>query len=109
MKRIARGDFLKTSGTIAAFTVLKPHIVFGSNNNSAINIGLIGCGNRGTGVISSMSQYTNINIFAMANLFEDQLSKASKTLNAFNSKNLVIFKNKYPSRGKCIFKIIGEQ
>lgn len=86
MKRIARRDFLKTSGAIAAFTVLKPRIVFGSNNNSAINIGLIGCGNRGTGVISSMSQYTNINIFALADLFEDQLSKAGKTLNAFNSK-----------------------
>lgn len=86
MKRIARRDFLKTSSAIAAFTVLKPHIVFGSTNNSAINIGLIGCGNRGTAVISSMSQYTNVNIFALADLFEDQLSKASKTLNDFNSK-----------------------
>jgi predicted homoserine dehydrogenase-like protein len=86
MKRIARRDFLKTSSAIAAFTVLKPHIVFGSTNNSAINVGFIGCGNRGTSVISSMSKYTNINIFALADLFEDQLSKASKTLNAFNSK-----------------------
>lgn len=86
MKKIARRDFMKTTSALTAFTILKPHIVFGSKNNSAIHMGFIGCGNRGTGVISSMSQNTNINIVALADLFEDKLAKAWKTLNDYNSK-----------------------
>lgn len=87
MNIISRRDFVKTTGALTAFTVLKPHIVFGSKNNSAVRMGFIGCGNRGTGVIESMSQNTNINIIALADLFEDKLTKACKTLNASNIKN----------------------
>lgn len=86
MKKIARRDFVKTTGALTAFTILKPQIVFGSTNNSAVQMGFIGCGNRGTGVISCMSQNTNIKIVALADLFEDKLTRAWKTSNDCNSK-----------------------
>jgi predicted dehydrogenase len=82
MKRIS---FIKNSVAISAAIVLKPGIVFGSRANSAIRIGIIGCGNRGTAVISSMSKHTNINIIAMADLFEDKLKTMTPVLNQLNA------------------------
>lgn len=82
MKRIS---FIKTGAAISAAIILKPGIVFGSRTNSAIRIGIIGCGNRGTAVISSMSQHTNIAIIAMADLFEDKLKAIAPKLNQLNA------------------------
>ena len=68
-----RRTFVKSAATISAFSILKPGIVFGSKANSAIRVGVIGCGNRGTAVISSISANTNSNIIAIADIFEDKL------------------------------------
>jgi len=86
MKNIERRTFLKSTAAISSITILKPAIAFGSKNNSAIRMGFIGCGNRGTGVISAMSANTNINIIALADLFDDKLMLAQKTLDPFNAK-----------------------
>ena len=82
MKRIS---FIKNSAAIATAIILKPGIVFGSRANSAIRVGIIGCGNRGTAVISSMSKHTNITIIAMADLFEDKLNMIAPILNQLNA------------------------
>jgi myo-inositol 2-dehydrogenase / D-chiro-inositol 1-dehydrogenase len=81
MKRIS---FIKNTAAISAAIILKPGIVFGSKANSAIRVGIIGCGNRGTAVISSMSKHTNINIIAMADLFDDKLKTIGPKLNELN-------------------------
>jgi myo-inositol 2-dehydrogenase / D-chiro-inositol 1-dehydrogenase len=81
MKRIS---FIKNTAAISAAIILRPGIVFGSKANSAIRVGIIGCGNRGTAVISSMSKHTNINIIAMADLFEDKLKTTEPVLNELN-------------------------
>ena len=82
MKRIS---FIKNSAAIATAIIFKPGIVFGSRANSAIRVGIIGCGNRGTAVISSMSKHTNITIIAMADLFEDKLNMIAPILNQLNA------------------------
>src|SRR6266487_6975018 len=84
-KKIERRSFLKTAVAASAITILKPGIVFGSRANSAIRVGIIGCGNRGTAVISSMSANTNANIIAMADLFEDKLQTGEPILNKLNA------------------------
>jgi myo-inositol 2-dehydrogenase / D-chiro-inositol 1-dehydrogenase len=84
MTRIERRTFLKQAAALSAFTILSPRIVFGSQANSAVRIGIIGCGSRGTAVISSMLQHTNTTIVAMADLFEDQLQRANPILNQLN-------------------------
>jgi myo-inositol 2-dehydrogenase / D-chiro-inositol 1-dehydrogenase len=81
MKRIS---FIKNTAAISAAIILKPKIVFGSTANSSIRLGIIGCGNRGTAVISSMSKHTNINIIAMADLFDDKLKTITPVLNELN-------------------------
>ena len=80
-----RRTFIKNAATVSAFSILKPGIVFGSKANSAIRMGVIGCGNRGTAVISSMSANTNTNIIAIADLFDDKLLAAEKNFNQLNA------------------------
>jgi myo-inositol 2-dehydrogenase / D-chiro-inositol 1-dehydrogenase len=80
-----RRTFIRSTATISALSVLKPGIVFGSKANSAIRVGVIGCGNRGTAVIESIVANTNSNIIAIADLFEDKLLAAEKNFNRFNT------------------------
>src|SRR5215470_679398 len=43
-----RREFLQTgAGALSAMLVLNPRTVFGSEANSAVRVGLLGCGNRG--------------------------------------------------------------
>jgi threonine dehydrogenase-like Zn-dependent dehydrogenase len=78
-------SFIKNTATVSAFSILRPGIVFGSKANSAIRVGVIGCGNRGTAVISSISANTNSNIIAIADLFDDKLAAAEKNFNQLNA------------------------
>lgn len=81
-----RREFLQTTAAVSAVTIISPATAFGSRANSAIRMGLIGCGSRGTSVITSMSDHTNINIIALADLFRDKLENSKKILDAQNIK-----------------------
>lgn len=94
MTKIERRTFLKQAAAFSAFTILDPKIVFGSQANSAIRVGIIGCGSRGTAVLESMSQHTNTSIVAMADLFEDQLNTAAATFNKLNAAKKIPAINK---------------
>ena len=76
MKSFNRREFLTATAAFSAFTILKPVTVFGSKANSAIRVGIIGCGNRGTEVLSEMIKNTSAQTVAMADLFDYQLEKA---------------------------------
>lgn len=86
MTNIQRRTFIKGATAISAITLLKPATAFGSKANSAVRVGIIGCGTRGTSVITAMSKHTNINIVAMADLFEDQLATAKVKLDKLNQE-----------------------
>ena len=103
-----RRTFLKNAATVSAFTILKPDIVFKSRINSAIRVGIIGCGNRGTAVITSMSKNTNTHIIAMADLFEDKLQKGLSVYSELNSaKTLPAISPSYLYKGsKAYLKLI---
>ncbi len=80
-----RRTFIKGAAALSAFTVLSPATVFGTQANSAIRVGIIGCGNRGTSVITAMSKQTGIQVVAMADLFLDKLDQAKPKLDALNA------------------------
>lgn len=80
-----RRTFVRAASTVAAFSVVKPGVAFGSRANSTIQMGIIGCGNRGMSVISSMSRHTPVRIAAMADLYPDQLEAARPVLNQLNA------------------------
>ena len=84
-----RKTFIKNAAAFSTFAVLSPSVAFGTRANSAVRAGIIGCGNRGTYVISSMSRHTNTHIIAMADLFRDKLESSKKRLDERNrSKGL---------------------
>ena len=68
-----RRKFIRNVSALSTLTILKPDIVFASNNNTAVRIGLVGCGSRAKGILGSMAKNTNIQITAMADIFEDKL------------------------------------
>jgi myo-inositol 2-dehydrogenase / D-chiro-inositol 1-dehydrogenase len=86
MTNIERRSFLKNVAVVSAFTILKPGAAFGTKANSSINIGIIGCGNRGISVITSMLKNTNTAIIAMADLLDDKLQAAKNSLNKLNTE-----------------------
>lgn len=75
---------MTNTAAISALTILKPATVFGSKANSAVRLGIIGCGNRGTSVISDMVKHTSGQIIAMADLFAYQLEKAKPKFDQLN-------------------------
>src|SRR5438552_19122685 len=81
-----RRSFLKKMAAASSIAILSPRIVFGTKANSAIRIGIIGCGNRGTAVLSSFSTNTQSAIVAMADLFDHQLQRAETKFNDLNTK-----------------------
>lgn len=87
MSSTDRRSFIKGAAALSAFTVLNPTTVFGSRANSAIRVGIIGCGNRGTSVISAMAKHTGIQVVAMADLFSDKLDGARPKMEALNAAN----------------------
>jgi len=84
MKSINRRNFLATTAAFSAFTILKPATAFDSKANSAIRKGIIGCGNRGTEVLSEMIKNTSAQTVAMVDLFDYQLEKAKPVFDKVN-------------------------
>ena len=65
------------SAAAAAFTILKPQQVRGYQANSAITIGLLGCGRRGTKVSSGFAKNEFARLAALCDIYDDQLASAS--------------------------------
>jgi predicted dehydrogenase len=68
-----RREFIKT-GTACGLLLLKPSTAFSYQANSAVRLGLLGCGNRGTAVASSFSYSTTAQVVALADIFPDKLA-----------------------------------
>jgi myo-inositol 2-dehydrogenase / D-chiro-inositol 1-dehydrogenase len=68
-----RREFLQT-GTACGLLLLKPRTAFSYQANSAVRLGLLGCGNRGTTVATSFSQNTTAQVVALADIFPDKLA-----------------------------------
>jgi predicted dehydrogenase len=83
-KRTSRREFLKNTGRIAATSVLAtgalPRIYAAEDNT--IRLALVGCGGRGSGAVGdALSSMTGpVRLVAMADLFEDRLTKSYKAL-----------------------------
>ena len=81
-----RRKFLQTgSGVVSGMLVLNPRTVFGFDANSAVRHGLLGCGNRGTGVATSFAQNTSARVVALADIFPDKLDAGQDHFNKVNA------------------------
>ncbi len=79
----SRRAFLGAAGLM----IVKSRLLRGADANSAIRIGLLGCGGRGTADATSMVENAGGRIVALADLFSDQLDKAKARFNDLAAKH----------------------
>ena len=65
----------------AGMMFLKPQLVRGTAANSAVRVGLLGCGGRGTEDATNLVDTGGARVVGLADLFQDQLDKARETFN----------------------------
>jgi myo-inositol 2-dehydrogenase / D-chiro-inositol 1-dehydrogenase len=68
-----RRRFLGATAAAAAAMFIKPALVHGTRANSAVRVGLLGCGGRGTEDASNLVDTGGARVVALADLFQDQL------------------------------------
>jgi myo-inositol 2-dehydrogenase/D-chiro-inositol 1-dehydrogenase len=71
-----RRKFLKTAAGTAGVMLIKPGLVRGTAANSAVRVGLLGCGGRGTEDATNLIDTGNARVVALADLFRDQIDAA---------------------------------
>ncbi len=69
---IGRRTFLAGAGA-AAVTIVKPSLVRGTEANSTIELGLIGCGGRGTWIADLFQKHGKYRFVACADYFPDKI------------------------------------
>src|SRR5437879_10625510 len=79
--KVDRRKFLGAAAATAGMLLLKPELVRGTAANSAVRVGLLGCGGRGTEDASNLIDTGGARVVALADLFQDQLDKARDNFN----------------------------
>ena len=105
-----RRQFLNTAaGTASGLLLVKPGTAFGYQANSAVRLGLLGCGSRGTSVATSFSQNTSAQVVALADLFPDQLAAGREHFNQINANlGRPLIQDKLLFRGPHAFEQLAE-
>jgi predicted dehydrogenase len=71
-----RRKFLGVAAAGAGVMFMKPQLAFGSDANSTVRVGLLGCGGRGTEDASNLVDTGGARVVALADIFQDQLDAA---------------------------------
>jgi len=92
-----RREFIQT-GIACGLLLCKPSTAFSYQANSAVRLGLLGCGNRGTTVATSFSKSTTVQVVALADIFPDKLALGRDHFNQLNASL-----NRQPIDDKLLF------
>lgn len=65
-------------GGAAGLLILKPQTVFGSQANSSVELGLIGCGGRGNWIAPFFTGYTGARIVALGDVLGENLERTQQ-------------------------------
>ena len=75
-KAVTRRSLLAKSAGVSAFTIVSPQLVRGTGKEK-LKAGIVGCGGRGTGAVHNLlSGNKNVELVAMADVFEDKLEQS---------------------------------
>lgn len=80
-----RRKFLAGTAAASGLLFVKPSTAFGYAANSAVRLGLLGCGHRGTAVAESFARNTTARVVALADIFPDQLASGKQHFDAVNA------------------------
>src|ERR1700749_817302 len=79
-----RREFIQT-GTACGLLLPKPSTAFSYQANSAVRLGLIGCGSRGTTVSTSFSKSTTAQLVAPADILPHKLELGHSHFDQLNA------------------------
>ena len=79
-----RRQFLKSAA--GGFLILKPATVFGSQANSAVEVGLIGCGERGNWIAPFFPEFTGARVVALADVYRKHLDSTADAFKVDGSR-----------------------
>jgi predicted dehydrogenase len=85
-EKFDRRKFLGAAAVTAGIMFIKPALVRGTEANSAVRVGLLGCGGRGTEDATNLIDTGGARVVALADLFQDQLDKARETFNKLQTE-----------------------
>src|SRR5512136_1913520 len=85
-RTVGRREFVGVATVAAGVTILKPSLVFGTQANSAVRLGLLGCGGRGRNVMGSFLENTPAVLGAIGDMFPDNLAEGKKELDEVAAK-----------------------
>src|ERR1035437_10992599 len=74
--QLGRREFLGAAA--ASFMIVKPQLVRGTEANSQVRFGVLGCGGRGHAVGTGFVENAGARVTALADLFGDQLEAAQQ-------------------------------
>src|SRR5712692_5870895 len=74
--KIDRRKFIGVAAATAGAMFIRPALVHGAAANTAVRVGLLGCGGRGTEDASNLVDTGGARVVALADLLPDQLSAA---------------------------------
>src|SRR5215475_11477839 len=103
--KLNRRKFLETTtAATAGMMLIKPELVRGTAANSAVRVGLLGCGGRGTEDATNLVDTGGARVVALADMFQDQLDAArakfdkvqqAKGFSAIDSSQLFVGANAF--------------
>jgi predicted dehydrogenase len=82
-KKVTRRNLLQTGGA-AAFSIVAPQAIRGSQANSAISVAVIGSGNRASYDATFVHADPRARITALCDLFDDRIEKAKQQIGVEN-------------------------
>lgn len=78
---IARRDFIAGAAAAAGLSIVRPSAVRGSQANSTVTIGLLGCGGRGTWIVDLFEKHGGFKLVACADYYPEHADKVGDKYN----------------------------
>ena len=73
--QVHRRKFVEQTAAATGFVILNSRLVRGTTANSALQMGVIGCGGRAESVGHGFLRNTNTRVHALADVFQDRLDQ----------------------------------
>src|SRR5689334_17172036 len=102
--QLDRRKFISAAAATTGLMFIKPSLIRGTDANSAVRVGLLGCGGRGTEDATNLFDTGGARVIALADLFQDQLDAAhanfdklqqAKGFSAIDASQLFVGPNAY--------------
>jgi len=84
-EKVGRREFIGTTAAVGGVMFIPAARVWGSEANSQVRVGLLGCGGRGTEDATNMFETGGARVVALADMFQDQLDVARASFDKMQS------------------------